>query len=213
MLKHFVDHVTDGQGDKSTSKWKKTPIPDLYPIKTRKILKNKADSNENKHDNEENIDSGFEDLNPIKFCQVTMEDKKNGTIETAPSNDAIEKNILTGERSKMKRYNCDYCSKSFGWSTDLKRHLLIHTGERPYKCEYCKLSFTRNFLLQKHRLKYHGDKDIFFSVTKMNIPTLKPLEISVKHKPRKQDKCNIKRKMCSTKAMYQSNVKTLICSI
>lgn len=62
------------------------------------------------------------------------------------------------EREKphaKKRYPCHICSKVFGWSTDLKRHILIHTGERPFKCKLCPSSFTRNFLLQKHETKVH----------------------------------------------------------
>lgn len=62
------------------------------------------------------------------------------------------------EREKQiskKKYPCHICSKVFGWSTDLKRHILIHTGERPFKCKLCPSSFTRNFLLQKHESKVH----------------------------------------------------------
>lgn len=62
------------------------------------------------------------------------------------------------EREKQiskKKYHCHICSKVFGWSTDLKRHILIHTGERPFKCKLCPSSFTRNFLLQKHEKKVH----------------------------------------------------------
>lgn len=217
MLKHFAQHVaeipTNVKYEKSNSNRKKSPIPDLYPIKIKRNSKNQSDHPINDQEHDENVDSGFEDVNPIKFCQVTMEDKRNKAKQVLFDSGTTDKSILNDEKCKAKRFNCIYCSKSFGWSTDLKRHVLIHTGERPFKCDHCKLSFTRNFLLQKHKLKYHQSNDILFNMTKMKIPSLKPLQVSAKHKPRKQDKSNIKRKICSTKVVYQSNVKSLICSI
>jgi len=66
----------------------------------------------------------------------------------------VEK-ILSSPTSK-KKYPCHLCSKVFGWSTDLKRHILTHTGERPFKCDACEATFTRNFLLQKHQRKIHS---------------------------------------------------------
>lgn len=65
--------------------------------------------------------------------------------------------VKTCQRSSSKRkYVCHVCSKSFGWSTDLKRHILTHTGERPFKCQMCEATFTRNFLLQKHESRVHS---------------------------------------------------------
>lgn len=60
-----------------------------------------------------------------------------------------------GSNKNKKRFSCHICQKTFGWTTDLKRHILIHTGERPFKCTMCYATFTRNFLLQKHKTKIH----------------------------------------------------------
>lgn len=163
-------------------------IPDLPPlIPTKKLYT----------DNCENWDctSAVEEINPLTFCTVTIDDCENGTDtdevkfdvskksgtrkQPAPKrisrseNDVIhaltsklpEHTTLTSvdcpspEREKpvsKKKYPCHICSKVFGWSTDLKRHILIHTGERPFKCKLCPSSFTRNFLLQKHESKVHN---------------------------------------------------------
>lgn len=202
LLKHFAFHVGLTQipinFDKSNFKVKRSPIPDLYPIKSkRRTTKTESSSIENKSENEDNVDSGFEDVNPIKY-QFTMTSKKNGTNELLHENAA-----KTKENYKTRHFTCIYCSKSFEWSTDLKRHTLVHNGERPFKCDSCKFSFTRNFFLQRHKIKYHGNNEKLFRVTKMRIPLLKPLDISIRHKTRKQDKSNIKRNMCSAKAVYQ----------
>lgn len=87
LLQHYASHVVE----ELMLEDKKKPIPDLYPIK-------KGDSES---------DSGVEDVNPLKYCLVTME---------------------TGQKTSGKKYQCSYCTKTFGWSTDLKRHTLIHTG-------------------------------------------------------------------------------------
>lgn len=85
---------------------------------------------------------------------------------TSPS---LMKNELVNGKSLIstrRKYVCHFCSKSFGWSTDLKRHILTHTGERPFKCSSCDATFTRNFLLQKHENKVHFNKaDNIFTCT------------------------------------------------
>lgn len=123
-----------------------------------------------------------EEFNPLKFCMITMEDNKecimNNIKETKKTTSRkqlipkkIEQNIrkiapkpndapknqdnINSKLSQKKKYPCHLCSKVFGWSTDLKRHILVHTGERPFKCKTCLASFTRNFLLQKHQSKVH----------------------------------------------------------
>ena len=47
---------------------------------------------------------------------------------------------------------CDWpgCSSVFRENAKLKRHKLVHTGEKAFKCEYCGLSFSL-----RHNLKTH----------------------------------------------------------
>ena len=49
-------------------------------------------------------------------------------------------------------YKCDYpgCTSVFKENAKLKRHKLVHTGEKAFKCEYCGLSFSL-----RHNLKTH----------------------------------------------------------
>lgn len=163
---------TNGQTDKKNIffcfKSEKKTIPDLYPI-------NISTRNENFlctkifEDTEQNLTNGEitaapDDFNPIKFCSITMEVK-----------------------NQKKKYPCTFCAKVFGWSTDLKRHILTHTGQRPFKCKLCDATFTRNFLLQKHENKAHQTE------IKLKIPNLKPIQLKSKDS-RKQDKQKIKRK-------------------
>lgn len=108
--------------------------------------------------------SNRKQLKPKKIERTT-----NGLIKIAPRPEDMPINYgreVQNKKSK-KKYNCHLCSKVFGWSTDLKRHILVHTGERPFKCPKCSACFTRNFLLQKHKSKIHPCNKEFIEKNKL----------------------------------------------
>ncbi|KAJ0062446.1 hypothetical protein NL108_012205 [Boleophthalmus pectinirostris] len=47
-------------------------------------------------------------------------------------------------------FPCSKCGKSYSSSHALRRHLRIHSGERPYSCDFCSKTFT-----WKHNAKTH----------------------------------------------------------
>ena len=49
-----------------------------------------------------------------------------------------------------KVVSCEFCSYKSLNKSDLKRHRMVHTGERPFKCQYCPYSSTRQYNLDKH---------------------------------------------------------------
>jgi uncharacterized Zn-finger protein len=53
-----------------------------------------------------------------------------------------------------KPYSCVMCAKTFSTSTNLKTHSQVHTGEKPFNCPVCSISVSSSGNLKKH-LKIH----------------------------------------------------------
>lgn len=53
-------------------------------------------------------------------------------------------------RTPGRVYRCETCSHSFANSSNLVRHVRIHTGEQPYKCTFCVKSFNNSSNRRKH---------------------------------------------------------------
>lgn len=213
LLKHFAQHASEVKSENGSTTAmnhdnKKLQVPDLYPISSFKSKQKHF--NLNNGTNDTNIQLNNNASNSLQYLAVLA---SSGATSSNNSSAFIEKSKSNQEKlysnSSNRKYKCSYCERTFGWSTDLKRHILIHTGEKPFKCLSCDAAFTRKFLLQKHQVKRHSD--IVCSIVNspiingsIHIPPLKPINFNYKQKSRKQDKQNIKRKVLNTKNLYQS---------
>ncbi|XP_055306622.1 gastrula zinc finger protein XlCGF8.2DB-like [Sitodiplosis mosellana] len=59
-----------------------------------------------------------------------------------------------------KRYKCSLCEYVTFKTTNLNRHMLKHTGERPFPCTICSKRFTQKPHLQSH-MKAHVNEFLF----------------------------------------------------
>ncbi|KAM6900449.1 zinc finger X-chromosomal protein-like [Xenentodon cancila] len=51
---------------------------------------------------------------------------------------------------------CHICGKDKKCRSQLARHVIIHTGERPFACDLCPARFNRHGNLQQHKKRMHG---------------------------------------------------------
>ncbi|KAM9385894.1 uncharacterized protein KZ484_007489 [Pholidichthys leucotaenia] len=65
-------------------------------------------------------------------------------------------------------FRCPFCGKRCGCHTQLKEHIMIHTGERPYSCSMCGKTFNRKGTLSMH-LKIHTEKPFSCSSCQKNV--------------------------------------------
>ena len=82
-----------------------------------------------------------------------------------PCDDGVEQNhqmrkeetaiIAKGVKRKRTQHECNVCEKRFRDSYNLKKHVHIHTNEKPYECDVCEKRFRESGNLQKHVRTQH----------------------------------------------------------
>uniref|UniRef100_W5N302 C2H2-type domain-containing protein n=1 Tax=Lepisosteus oculatus TaxID=7918 RepID=W5N302_LEPOC len=64
------------------------------------------------------------------------------------------KNQTQAKSTSRSLYQCAICFKSFDSPSKLKRHYVIHTGQRPFECSVCRKTFTQSCHLKTHQLTH-----------------------------------------------------------
>ena len=54
----------------------------------------------------------------------------------------------------FQAYRCYMCDVSFTTKGSLKRHVSVHSEDRPFMCPYCQKTFKRSVYCKKH-MKIH----------------------------------------------------------
>ncbi|KAM6939490.1 uncharacterized protein FYW49_007214 [Xenentodon cancila] len=98
-------------------------------------------------------------LNPVQ--STSKEDSTHDAAEAVEQPAVVDEIQNPTESSSTvrlkKRYICHTCGKEFLRNHTLKRHLVIHLGERPYKCFICGKGFTQGGNLKTHMKTHTGE--------------------------------------------------------
>ncbi|XP_050072492.1 zinc finger protein 724-like [Anopheles maculipalpis] len=88
--------------------------------------------------------------------QVVAERFKCETCgRTFGSNALLRRHIMV--HTGERNHKCTYCPRRFSRRCNLLDHLRLHTGERCHKCSECPQTFNTKSSLEKHQRNYHGD--------------------------------------------------------
>lgn len=86
--------------------------------------------------------------------QVSPQKNKPATnqFRTVNAETSSGKTINRAKGSKLKHHKCGICDYVTLRKPDIKRHMRIHTGERPFECHRCLKRFAQSSNLKKHLL-------------------------------------------------------------
>jgi uncharacterized Zn-finger protein len=110
---------------------------------------------------------------------------------------------------KISYRQCLYCQKEFKKSSDLVRHVRIHTHDKPFKCSQCYRAFTVKGTLSAHMRTHDGIKPYVCHVCNKSFSTSQSLKVHTRlHTGATPYACTLCEKMFRTLGHLKSHLAT-----
>ena len=130
---------------------------------------------------------------------------ENNFTKSSSCSDGDNLDINEGIQGVGKQFSCSHCGKNFNYSSHLKRHERIHTGDKPFSCSYCDKKFIEKARMKEHERIHTGDKP--FSCSQCEYSCSRPNYLKRHERTHTGDKpfsCS----QCDKKFGHLSNLRT-----
>jgi uncharacterized Zn-finger protein len=86
----------------------------------------------------------------VEWINCVKEELKIEATHDEHEASSVGKQIFTNNDELLKCRKCDECGKCFMYPSQLKSHLLSHSGEKPCVCKTCGKRYINAFKLKIH---------------------------------------------------------------
>uniref|UniRef100_UPI00358F6F9C uncharacterized protein isoform X1 n=1 Tax=Myxine glutinosa TaxID=7769 RepID=UPI00358F6F9C len=152
--------------------------------------------------------SHFLALNKIGVLKRQSQDQDSSPLQQQSSShqhNAKVKIKLSLHTKVLKRQKCNVCNKNFASLSSMKRHMSIHTGDRPHECFDCGKGFLYKHTFDAHKLTHTGERPNKCSICGKGFSRKVTLKSHMRvHTEERPYKCSI----CDKNLRYKHTLKT-----
>ncbi|XP_037927365.1 zinc finger and BTB domain-containing protein 41-like isoform X2 [Teleopsis dalmanni] len=125
-------------------------------------------------DDDENVDVTLRQKHSNEVIILPSDDDDDDLNDDLNDMNEMEPEICFSDYEEQKErtyFECFLCGKKVQSSYNLRRHMMIHTGERPFGCDMCEKRFREFSDLKKHRRRHVKEPNFHCMVCRVNRPT------------------------------------------